>query len=307
MPTLARRRSALSRRRQRAQVSSLASSKTAPSSPITSTACPSSSATISTCTPPSSSPRCWPRQSASTPIPPRQEVPLRIRHPRPRLLVRPAARGLHPRRRARLHPERPELGHPQAHPRGPGLPRCPARPDPAALRARRRDIAKVYYDPTMTIFVTSPGRITPYHMDGETNFLAQIHGTKLVYIYNGDDPQVLSPQQMEQYWTGALPRIEVPAGLPEGNWQYTLAPGNGVFNPAIFPHWLQNGPDVSASPCPSTSSAATTPPSAPTGPTATFARPALLPPLLARVSLWTAPRRRLLADFTRPLPPRAMF
>ena len=109
------------------------------------------------------------------------------------------------------------------------------------------DIADKYYDPTMTIFVTSPGRITPYHMDGETNFLAQIHGTKLVYIYNGDDPHVLSAEQMEQYWTGALPRIEVPAGLPEGHWQYTLAPGNGVFNPAIFPHWLQNGSDVSVS------------------------------------------------------------
>ncbi len=109
------------------------------------------------------------------------------------------------------------------------------------------DIANIYYDPTMTIFVTSPGRITPYHMDGETNFLAQIHGSKLVYIYNGDDPHVLSAQQMEQYWTGALPRIEVPEGLPEGHWQYTLEPGNGVFNPAIFPHWLQNGSDVSVS------------------------------------------------------------
>ena len=109
------------------------------------------------------------------------------------------------------------------------------------------DIANIYYDPTMTIFVTSPGRITPYHMDGETNFLAQIHGTKLVYLYDGNDPKVLSPEQMEQYWTGALPRVEVPTGLPEGHWQYTLAPGNGVFNPAIFPHWLQNGPDVSVS------------------------------------------------------------
>ena len=24
-------------------------------------------------------------------------------------------------------------------------------------------------------------------------------------------------------------------------------PGNGVFNPATFPHWLQNGPEVSVS------------------------------------------------------------
>ena len=54
------------------------------------------------------------------------------------------------------------------------------------------DMARVYYDPTMTIFVTSPGRVTPYHMDGETNFLAQIRGAKHVYIYDGADHAVLS-------------------------------------------------------------------------------------------------------------------
>ena len=109
------------------------------------------------------------------------------------------------------------------------------------------DVPKVYYDPTMTIFVTSPGRITPYHMDGETNFLAQIHGEKLAYIYNGNDRSVLSQRDMEKYWTGALPKIDYPENLPHGHWQYTLAPGNGVFNPACFPHWLQNGEGVSVS------------------------------------------------------------
>ncbi len=109
------------------------------------------------------------------------------------------------------------------------------------------DMDKVYYDPTMTIFVTSPGRVTPYHMDGETNFLAQIHGKKLVYIYNGDDRSLLSETDLERYWTGKLPKIDYPENLPHGHWQYTLEPGNGVFNPAIFPHWLQNGEDVSVS------------------------------------------------------------
>jgi hypothetical protein len=109
------------------------------------------------------------------------------------------------------------------------------------------DMAKVYYDPTMTIFITSPGRITPYHMDGETNFLAQIRGSKLAYIYDGRDPSVLSQADLERYWTGNLPKIDYPENLPHGHWQYTLEPGNGVFNPAIFPHWLQNGPDVSIS------------------------------------------------------------
>jgi hypothetical protein len=84
-------------------------------------------------------------------------------------------------------------------------------------------------------------------MDGETNFLAQIHGTKLAYIYDGANPSLLSPTQLERYWTGNLPKIDYPESLPNGHWQYTLAPGNGVFNPAIFPHWLQNGNDVSVS------------------------------------------------------------
>jgi len=109
------------------------------------------------------------------------------------------------------------------------------------------DMAKVYYDPTMTIFITSPGRVTPYHMDGETNFLAQIHGQKMAYIYDGKDPSVLTTEQLENYWTGNLPKINYPENLPHGHWQYTLEPGNGVFNPAIFPHWLQNGDEVSVS------------------------------------------------------------
>ena len=109
------------------------------------------------------------------------------------------------------------------------------------------EIAKMFYDPTMTIFITSPGRITPYHMDGETNFLAQIHGTKKAYIYDGHDESVLAAHDLERYWTGHLPKIDYPETLPHGHWQYTLEPGNGVFNPAIFPHWLQNGDDISIS------------------------------------------------------------
>jgi hypothetical protein len=58
---------------------------------------------------------------------------------------------------------------------------------------------------------------------------------------------VLSQQDMEKYWTGNLPKINYPESLPLGHWQYTLAPGNGVFNPACFPHWLQNGNNISVS------------------------------------------------------------
>jgi hypothetical protein len=118
---------------------------------------------------------------------------------------------------------------------------------PELSRLTGVDIAECYYDPTMTIFVTSPGRITPYHMDGETNFLAQVRGPKDVYLYDPGKDCVLSHEQMERYWTGNLPKIDLPEALPQGHWKYRLLPGNGVFNPAVFPHWLQNGPEVSVS------------------------------------------------------------
>ncbi len=109
------------------------------------------------------------------------------------------------------------------------------------------DMKSTYYDPTLTLFITSPHRITPYHLDGETNFLAQIHGTKLAYIYDGRDQRILSDQALEKYWTGHLRKIEHPAWLAEGTWKFQMKPGNGVFNPAAFPHWLQNGNEISIS------------------------------------------------------------
>src|SRR5258708_7097905 len=36
------------------------------------------------------------------------------------------------------------------------------------------------------IFVTSPMRVTPYHMDRECNFLLQISGTKTVHVFDRD-------------------------------------------------------------------------------------------------------------------------
>ena len=137
------------------------------------------------------------------------------------------------------------------------------------------DIARTFYDPTMTIFITSPGRLTPYHMDGETNFLAQIHGTKAAYLYDGTNPAILSTPDLERYWTGKLPKIDYPENLPHGHWQYALAPGNGVFTPATFPTGCKTAP-TSPSPCPSTSSVATmkkSPPIAPTTISAASASP----------------------------------
>lgn len=109
------------------------------------------------------------------------------------------------------------------------------------------DIRNDYYDPIATVFITSPNRIVPYHMDGEANFLAQVRGTKLVYLYNGNDRSILSEEDLERYWTGHFDAAKFREDLPEGTWSYEISPGTGAFNPAAFPHWVKNGNEVSIS------------------------------------------------------------
>ena len=39
------------------------------------------------------------------------------------------------------------------------------------------------------IFVSSPGAVTPFHMDHEHNFILQIRGNKKLYTWDPMDPQ----------------------------------------------------------------------------------------------------------------------
>jgi hypothetical protein len=109
------------------------------------------------------------------------------------------------------------------------------------------DLRHLYHDPVLTIFITSPNRITPYHLDGEANFLAQVQGSKSVFLYDAHDPYILTAAEMEQYWTGHLLAPRWHDELSNGQWRYDVSPGIGVFNPATFPHWVKNTDNVSVS------------------------------------------------------------
>jgi hypothetical protein len=109
------------------------------------------------------------------------------------------------------------------------------------------DVASRYRDGLMTVLITSPGRITPYHLDGEANLLMQILGTKSVYIFDGNDREILPFQELERFWSGDVKAPLYKEHLQSRAWEYELAPGKGVTNPVTFPHWVQNGPQVSIS------------------------------------------------------------
>jgi len=97
------------------------------------------------------------------------------------------------------------------------------------------------------IFVTSPKRVTTYHIDRECNFLLQIKGTKTMYVFDREDRDVLPEEEIERFWTIDNNAANYKPHLQDRAVAYKMAPGIGVHIPVNCPHWLQNDDNVSVS------------------------------------------------------------
>jgi hypothetical protein len=117
------------------------------------------------------------------------------------------------------------------------------------------DMIKPYSDlvaPGMTrreafIFITSPGSVTPFHIDPENNFLLQIRGDKEVTLFDSQDRTVLPERDIEGFYTGAHRNLNYQEAFAERGQRFELTPGEGLHFPVIAPHWVKNGPAVSIS------------------------------------------------------------
>ncbi len=116
----------------------------------------------------------------------------------------------------------------------------------AEARAHRQ-LEPLIESRTMSLILSSPDQVTPYHIDSDCNFLFQIGGRKTFYVFNGRDRSVLPEEEEERYWCGELNAAQYRAASQALAWSFALAPGNGVHVPVAFPHWVQNGTDVSIS------------------------------------------------------------
>jgi hypothetical protein len=96
------------------------------------------------------------------------------------------------------------------------------------------------------IFVTSPGAVTPYHMDHENNFILQVHGKKTINVWDPLDRDVVTERSLELfhakhsrelvvYKEEFQPRAKV----------FHVEPGMGGYMPTTSPHWVKNGDGVS--------------------------------------------------------------
>lgn len=97
------------------------------------------------------------------------------------------------------------------------------------------------------IFVTSPKRVTTYHIDRECNFLLQIQGTKTLHVFDREDRDVLPEEEVERFWSVDFNAAVYKPDLQHRAHSYRLSPGMGVHIPVNCPHWLENHDNVSVS------------------------------------------------------------
>lgn len=107
-----------------------------------------------------------------------------------------------------------------------------------------RDEMKVQH---AIIFISSPERISSYHIDRECNFLLQIRGDKEIHIFEQGDRAVLPEEEIERFWAVDNNAAKYKPEYQDRARIFHLEPGTGVHIPVNAPHWVKNGPNVSVS------------------------------------------------------------
>lgn len=97
------------------------------------------------------------------------------------------------------------------------------------------------------MFITSPHRVTEYHIDKECSLLLQVHGNKTIHVFDQNDREVLTEPELEKFWTNDNNAAAYKPEYQSRATSFLLEPGKAVHIPINAPHWLQNGDDISVS------------------------------------------------------------
>jgi len=114
-------------------------------------------------------------------------------------------------------------------------------------RAVGHDIEDDIMEQEIIIFVTSPNRVTHYHIDKNVNFLLQVHGSKTIHVFDRYDRDVITEEEIERNWTVNDKAPPYREQLQSRATTFHLQPGTGCHIPVNAPHWLKNDDNVSVS------------------------------------------------------------
>jgi hypothetical protein len=95
------------------------------------------------------------------------------------------------------------------------------------------------------ILISSPNRITPYHMDGEANFLLQVAGDKQFYVFDHTDRSLVTDLDLEKFYAVSMVLATYQPERQADATAYDLHAGYGIHVPVNAPHWVQNHDNIS--------------------------------------------------------------
>ncbi len=96
------------------------------------------------------------------------------------------------------------------------------------------------------LFVSSPKSLTPFHMDSEANFFVQIHGEKYFSIYDNRDGKIANSEQIEAS-VSKHRNLKWDEAFEASGVRHHLDPGEGLYAPYQWPHWVETGDAYSIS------------------------------------------------------------
>jgi hypothetical protein len=96
-----------------------------------------------------------------------------------------------------------------------------------------------------TMLIASPRRITPYHIDSDTNFLFQIHGDKRLSVFDPSDRTIVTPEELEGFYSGDISAAKYKPERQADALVFDLHAGLAVHIPSHAPHWAQNLDSIS--------------------------------------------------------------
>ena len=97
------------------------------------------------------------------------------------------------------------------------------------------------------IFLSSPGSVTPFHMDPEHNILLQIRGEKVMTVFPAGDPELVPAVQSEAFHAGGHRNLNWRDDFRQRGTAVKLLPGDAIHVPVKAPHFVENGGAVSIS------------------------------------------------------------
>ncbi|MCX5494564.1 cupin-like domain-containing protein [Kaistia dalseonensis] len=117
----------------------------------------------------------------------------------------------------------------------------------AARAAGRDSLAGAgMIEPMGFIFVSSAHSVTPFHIDYEENFFVHLHGDKAMHVFDNRDRSIVDEAGLETY-PGKHRNHRYSAAYEARGRVFRFGPGDGLFLPYTWPHWVETGEDWSIS------------------------------------------------------------